>query len=107
MWNFTILMFAVAIMQSAMLFFLFFYGGATCSVSRCSIDFHLQPSRHTIHSLISNILEIHGFLQGGCCKVCGGVTHLARDCPDKGLRGSAATGKEGKHKTCQLLTAFI
>ncbi|KAJ6889494.1 hypothetical protein NC652_030300 [Populus alba x Populus x berolinensis] len=32
--------------------------------------------------------------KGGCCKVCGGVTHLARDCPDKGLRGSAATGKE-------------
>ena len=98
MWDFTILMFAVAIMQSAMLFFLFFYGGATCSVSRCSIDFHLQPSRHTIHSLISNILEIHGFLQGGCCKVCGGVTHLARDCPNKCKRGDAAFGRGGKHK---------
>lgn len=42
--------------------------------------------------------------QGGCCKICGGVTHLAKDCPEKGKRGSLATGKEGK--TCKFLTVI-
>lgn len=42
-------------------------------------------------------------LQGGCCKICGGVTHLAKDCPDKGKKGSAA-GKEGK--TCKFVTVI-
>ncbi|CAK7337288.1 unnamed protein product [Dovyalis caffra] len=30
---------------------------------------------------------------GGCCKICDGVTHLAKDCPDKDKRGSAAFGR--------------
>ncbi|PQM40863.1 hypothetical protein Pyn_02379 [Prunus yedoensis var. nudiflora] len=29
---------------------------------------------------------------GGSCKICGGVTHLARDCPNKGNRDSMAAG---------------
>ena len=38
--------------------------------------------------------------QGGCCKICGGVTHLAKDCPNKGYRGSVAAAGAGY--TCKF-----
>jgi len=40
----------------------------------------------------------HGiYPKGGCCKICGGVTHLAKNCPDKGRQGSvAANGPIGR-----------
>ncbi|KAF2320367.1 hypothetical protein GH714_027304 [Hevea brasiliensis] len=35
---------------------------------------------------------------GGCCKICGGVTHLAKHCPDKGKRDSLTSVKEAIEK---------
>jgi hypothetical protein len=38
--------------------------------------------------------------QGGCCKICGDVTHLAKDCTNKGNRGSVVAAGAGY--TCKL-----
>ncbi|GKV31139.1 hypothetical protein SLEP1_g39873 [Rubroshorea leprosula] len=35
------------------------------------------------------------FLWGGGCKICGSVTHLAKDCPNKGSEVPPTAGKEG------------
>ncbi|GJV60245.1 DNA-binding protein HEXBP [Tanacetum coccineum] len=32
----------------------------------------------------------------GCCKLCGGVAHLAKDCPNKGNRSSGMSNEFGK-----------
>lgn len=51
------------------------------------------------------------FLQGGCCKICGGVTHLAKDCPDKGRKESAAAAyvsmNAGKISGRSLIVLFL
>lgn len=38
------------------------------------------------------------FLQGGSCKICGGITHLARDCPNKGSAAARGPGNTCKFK---------
>jgi hypothetical protein len=35
-------------------------------------------------------------LQGGCCKVCGSVAHLVKDCPDKFNQESAQPKKTSR-----------
>ncbi|GKD66499.1 DNA-binding protein HEXBP [Tanacetum coccineum] len=42
-----------------------------------------------------NAADIYGY-QDGCCKLCGGVTHLAKDCPNKGNRSSGMYNEFGK-----------
>lgn len=36
------------------------------------------------------------YFQGGCCKVCGEVTHLARHCPNKGKQDLISSRDDGK-----------
>ncbi|KAL0371700.1 UNVERIFIED_CONTAM: Actin-depolymerizing factor 7 [Sesamum calycinum] len=49
----------------------------------------IQSCKPTTRNLI--VLD-----KGGCCKVCGGVTHLARDCPNKRSRTYDAAGMIGQ-----------
>lgn len=42
------------------------------------------------------------FVQGGCCKICGGVTHLAKDCPNKGCNNGSVAAMSGGN-TCKFL----
>ncbi|KAL1340052.1 hypothetical protein AAHE18_U090000 [Arachis hypogaea] len=48
----------------------------------------------------------HGiYPKGGCCKICGGVTHLARDCPEKGLYIRISCLNE--QRPCGTVTKFV
>lgn len=56
------------------------------------------------HNLERKVLDWHfsfNFLQGGCCKICSGVTHLARDCPNKGIRST------GFGKICEYFDSAL
>ena len=45
------------------------------------------------------------FGQGGCCKICEGVTHLAKDCPQKNS-GKFAGNARVKLKICKSFFSF-
>ncbi|GAB4858264.1 hypothetical protein Ancab_009735 [Ancistrocladus abbreviatus] len=46
-------------------------------------------------------------LSGGGCKICGGVTHLAKDCPSKGGKGSAAPKGEAEQVPRGRVTKLV
>lgn len=46
---------------------------------------------------------VHVSEQGGCCKICEAVTHLAKDCPQKNS-GKFAGNARVKLKICKFLT---
>lgn len=46
------------------------------------------------------------YFQGGCCKECGEVTHLARHCPNKGKQDLISSRDDGK-QTKNLLNVYL
>ena len=54
---------------------------------------------------IARIISLYDILQGGCCKTCGEVTHLAKDCPKKGTQVYAGPGVSSNRckSSCLLL----
>ncbi|RZC70941.1 hypothetical protein C5167_034102 [Papaver somniferum] len=63
------------------------------------VHFHQTPVNH---GGISNVVKSKyslkcqkGGITGGSCKICGGITHLAKDCPNKRNLSSNASGGVG------------
>lgn len=61
-------------------------------------DLCFEPSLHFLVSW-TWCYSIWYFLlcpQGGGCKICGGITHLAKDCPNKGNQAASGAGNTCK-----------